>query len=203
MRAHPRSRGENVSSESENSTCPGSSPLTRGKHSPRASYCASQGLIPAHAGKTSSYGSRIYSSRAHPRSRGENWISGAQLRGSEGSSPLTRGKREGRRLCPHGCGLIPAHAGKTRWPGLSLRESGAHPRSRGENSDRLGPPEGYKGSSPLTRGKRFSYRRRCLDAGLIPAHAGKTVIGGPPCRLRRAHPRSRGENTWTPAPFAV
>ena len=31
-RAHPRSRGENVSSDTEKSVCPGSSPLTRGKH---------------------------------------------------------------------------------------------------------------------------------------------------------------------------
>ena len=50
------------------------------------------------------------------------------------------------------------------------------------------------GSSPLTRGKPGRKHRQPLQAGLIPAHAGKTSA----CRGFRgaaaAHPRSRGEN---------
>ena len=50
------------------------------------------------------------------------------------------------------------------------------------------------GSSPLTRGKPWDLSLEETDAGLIPAHAGKTVT---PCHAQchaRAHPRSRGEN---------
>ena len=102
-------------------------------------------------------------------------------------------------------GLIPAHAGKTimwivLWFGLT-----AHPRSRGENvcvvCDRL---LGC-GSSPLTRGKlgvRYSVHR---VTGLIPAHAGKTVMRVMRARLLTAHPRSRGENCLVipPGPVVV
>ena len=71
----------------------------------------------------------------------------------------------------------------------------AHPRSRGENcvANLESPAAG--GSSPLTRGKR---RRRQLlgrTPGLIPAHAGKTGCSSARGSSRRAHPRSRGENT--------
>ena len=50
------------------------------------------------------------------------------------------------------------------------------------------------GSSPLTRGKRWSGCSWCFSFGLIPAHAGKTRHwrGGPGGSW--AHPRSRGEN---------
>ena len=52
----------------------------------------------------------------------------------------------------------------------------------------------WRGSSPLTRGKRFPFT---LDDGtrrLIPAHAGKTEAMPKLPGDRRAHPRSRGEN---------
>ena len=51
-----------------------------------------------------------------------------------------------------------------------------------------------KGSSPLTRGKPFGMRNVSPGWGLIPAHAGKTLRSCDPRALRRAHPRSRGEN---------
>ena len=50
--AHPHSRGENIRGGLSEDLGGGSSPLTRGKHSPRAGYRASQRLIPTHAGKT-------------------------------------------------------------------------------------------------------------------------------------------------------
>ena len=53
------------------------------------------------------------------------------------------------------------------------------------------------GSSPLTRGKLDYDRSRGKGNRLIPAHAGKTPAhrGGP--AKKRAHPRSRGENSGT------
>ena len=55
----------------------------------------------------------------------------------------------------------------------------------------------HAGSSPLTRGKLVSGGREVVDAGLIPAHAGKTASGMPRRLMATAHPRSRGENSMT------
>ena len=71
------------------------------------------GLIPAHAGKTSKPAAPHGSTRAHPRSRGENTPVGTPAPLVQGSSPLTRGKPLQRERGKHSRGLIPAHAGKT------------------------------------------------------------------------------------------
>ena len=134
----------------------------------------------------------------------------------KGSSPLTRGKRQGTRIQDNVHGLIPAHAGKTRLRDLDVRRRRAHPRSRGENPVGM---EGWPvatGSSPLTRGKPWRQPWDRQHRGLIPAHAGKTLRrrtalpsqrgSSPLTRGKRggldtshakeaAHPRSRGENS--------
>ena len=51
-----------------------------------------------------------------------------------------------------------------------------------------------RGSSPLTRGKPFTYRQARDTSGLIPAHAGKTSDLTTEAWENAAHPRSRGEN---------
>ena len=71
-------------------------------------------------------------------------------------------------------GLIPAHAGKTQGDPPQMMSTGAHPRSRGENSVSDEKPARGMGSSPLTRGKREDRAGEVLGGGLIPAHAGKT-----------------------------
>ena len=172
----------------------GSSPLTRGKHGLGLGLVGGQGLIPAHAGKTRTRNARGPSSRAHPRSRGENLGPARGWRDRLGSSPLTRGK-QARGLPPlRAVGLIPAHAGKTDNDREQDHRAEAHPRSRGENSCARAWNVPDTGSSPLTRGKRTHSRGRTRGIGLIPAHAGKTGRW----RSRRgwmgAHPRSRGEN---------
>ena len=53
------------------------------------------------------------------------------------------------------------------------------------------------GSSPLTRGKLTRFRVDTLTTGLIPAHAGKTVLIDSHLSCLSAHPRSRGENHTT------
>ena len=176
--AHPRSRGENETSAPLWEIGPGSSPLTRGKRAQTRKRHTTHGLIPAHAGKTSSAPRLGVSPRAHPRSRGENPRSSNPTKARPGSSPLTRGK-----LLPLlsriiDAGLIPAHAGKTSSNSPSSNSTRAHPRSRGENhTNAVGEPEA-KGSSPLTRGKRRHLEGQALGNGLIPAHAGKTPFGG-------------------------
>ena len=173
-RAHPRSRGENVH---------------RGVHCPVRS-----GLIPAHAGKTFARARSCGQRAAHPRSRGENVEACRCLHERTGSSPLTRGKLGARSSMVVHVGLIPAHAGKTRWRCPARSCPRAHPRSRGENLRQSTRPFSSVGSSPLTRGKLPSRRNLASQDGLIPAHAGKTrvVIGRSPPGA--AHPRSRGEN---------
>ena len=192
--AHPRSRGENSRSSLTSSPGRGSSPLTRGKRRIQGPRRTRRGLIPAHAGKTRAARVAGRRSWAHPRSRGENAANIDCVKAEDGSSPLTRGKRAGRAAGSTASGLIPAHAGKTRW---TVRRGGcrrAHPRSRGENTRLRRTPLGRSGSSPLTRGKRSHSMLRGADERLIPAHAGKTVATHCTSSPRGAHPRSRGEN---------
>ena len=91
-----------------------------------------------------------------------------------GSSPLTRGKLAVGYVDFVGCGLIPAHAGKTRSIFLRPGTTQAHPRSRGENGAFGRARSCTTGSSPLTRGKLRGGGTSASLCGLIPAHAGKT-----------------------------
>ncbi len=151
--AHPRSRGENTSSQRTDTSHMGSSPLTRGKRAAAGATGGASRLIPAHAGKTTWLSHIPASVRAHPRSRGENSPRGSKLPVEKGSSPLTRGKLDN---IPAACelgGLIPAHAGKTTTSYSLIGKSWAHPRSRGENRATSWGVRSRRGSSPLTRGK--------------------------------------------------
>ena len=156
-------------------TVPGSSPLTRGKHPLHGGDAIMNGLIPAHAGKTSIPGNSPVSSGAHPRSRGENPTATFSAASMTGSSPLTRGKLDCGLDGVELRGLIPAHAGKTQARAAEALPGRAHPRSRGENSEHASTYWTLPGSSPLTRGKRLPRPARTQESGLIPAHAGKTM----------------------------
>ena len=172
--AHPRSRGENRTLVRLSSSRVGSSPLTRGKPIDLSGARSGLRLIPAHAGKTWRYVTGADNLWAHPRSRGENEMTNVYLGTAGGSSPLTRGKRAGCAAGSAASGLIPAHAGKTSCLTRRSNPCRAHPRSRGENPRPTLSCKRAGGSSPLTRGKRASDRRKCREVRLIPAHAGKT-----------------------------
>ena len=131
--AHPRSRGENHGHVSRPRGELGSSPLTRGKPVIEIITSGAARLIPAHAGKTAAGRQDTRRSRAHPRSRGENFASVVPIVLAGGSSPLTRGKLGVERGDRFACRLIPAHAGKTPGSSKARQSSRAHPRSRGEN----------------------------------------------------------------------
>ena len=151
-------------------------------------------LIPAHAGKTRQDQSEVTLARAHPRSRGENRPLRPVPGRYHGSSPLTRGKPLPAQGMTLEFRLIPAHAGKTVGSARDSISMPAHPRSRGENKwyQKLVPD--FRGSSPLTRGKRREMSIAEIDERLIPAHAGKTAGVNSPILHPPAHPRSRGEN---------
>ena len=194
MRAHPRSRGENLREGVEGFHEEGSSPLTRGKPDGLQAAKPVVGLIPAHAGKTLSACRRANRRWAHPRSRGENVVTQVPVGTPPGSSPLTRGKRCGGVHSRIPGGLIPAHAGKTSELVDRRTSSRAHPRSRGENQVNLVLDDGQAGSSPLTRGKLTTSSPAGITGGLIPAHAGRTDLCRADGEVTEAHPRSRGEN---------
>ena len=174
-RAHPRSRGENTSTQNCLPFLKGSSPLTRGKPRPWRRSLRSGRLIPAHAGKTAPRARSWRPSSAHPRSRGENPTCRCWPPRLGGSSPLTRGKPLRSARTSHKPGLIPAHAGKTPYQLGNMLVLTAHPRSRGENRIVEVAGLGDQGSSPLTRGKPASRQTTSEVTGLIPAHAGKTA----------------------------
>ena len=152
----------------------GSSPLTRGKLSRAIKVETLEGLIPAHAGKTTRTTWQGIHPAAHPRSRGENAHLEHAHRRLLGSSPLTRGKPSDSKVELPTEGLIPAHAGKTCMGRARLVGGTAHPRSRGENINIPRVTALGMGSSPLTRGKQWLVVVKLSECGLIPAHAGKT-----------------------------
>ena len=193
--AHPRSRGENTAIPRRCVSRRGSSPLTRGKRHVVPPRRIHQGLIPAHAGKTSASPYGTARKWAHPRSYGENGFIQVASPANEGSSPLMRGKRDTAAAAVGAAGLIPAHAGKTHRSAHCACRRGAHPRSRGENFTVSSTRRRRGGSSPLTRGKLPRWQRPTIARRLIPAHAGKTLPGESRGRSPRAHPRSRGENS--------
>ena len=192
--AHPRSRGENRRLLPACVGCRGSSPLTRGKRAGWSATTKRWGLIPAHAGKTHAVHVTCWDAEAHPRSRGENVVYCLPASAVAGSSPLTRGKRDGVLLGKPEGRLIPAHAGKTATSCGRCPPITAHPRSRGENVMNAFGRESVKGSSPLTRGKQVINKTPHALSRLIPAHAGKTQRRASRAFQVRAHPRSRGEN---------
>ena len=192
--AHPRSRGEHSTIKCLGEYNPGSSPLTRG--APQRSYPARRfrGLIPAHAGSTISVVKLCQFAGAHPRSRGEHFLDLFLIPCPAGSSPLTRGALASCTCSSGVVGLIPAHAGSTTAPSPRLHSPRAHPRSRGEHDAPPATGGGDWGSSPLTRGARLECCTLTRGPGLIPAHAGSTLVRPWTRWARSAHPRSRGEH---------
>ena len=93
LTAHPRACGENYRPDAEIVPMLGSSPRMRGKLSARCRDRANVGLIPAHAGKTSSRRVEHRGEWAHPRACGENRLPLIQALAPHGSSPRMRGKR--------------------------------------------------------------------------------------------------------------
>ena len=130
----------------------------------------------------------------HPRARGENSISDAELLERLGTSPRTRGKPTiaNSNMCSRR--NIPAHAGKTIQAVYQHQESPEHPRARGENITPVTTPVTEFGTSPRTRGKPVSLSYCYQHIRNIPAHAGKTLMRGLIWRLIWEHPRARGEN---------
>ena len=131
--AHPRVCGENSRPPQPWYGTAGSSPRVRGKPRPLIMPWMNPRLIPACAGKTSSYERATARSGAHPRVCGENPRASLSSVCSEGSSPRVRGKLDRRDRLNPSAGLIPACAGKTDRRSDNCAAMAAHPRVCGEN----------------------------------------------------------------------
>ena len=105
-----------------------------------------------------------------------------------------RGKQQSASAPPVDGGLIPACAGKTKFPKLGPGVLRAHPRVCGENSYFRLRERRAAGSSPRVRGKRIVFFSVGWWAGLIPACAGKTAPRSTSGSNTWAHPRVCGEN---------
>ena len=175
----------------------GSSPLTRGLLYNSLCCFSSSGIIPAHAGTTSDHNTAWQQHKDHPRSRGD-YSSKSKKRSSVlGSSPLTRGLQCSLWHAKSPGGIIPAHAGTTRQGAYTHALYWDHPRSRGDYLQirQLSPVR--LGSSPLTRGLLLALIVSPDSTGIIPAHAGTTVVLYPFPACYRDHPRSRGDYRCT------
>ena len=71
-------------------------------------------------------------------------------------------------------GIIPADAGSTISPAVSMSAIGDHPRGRGEHRGDYLPGTLVNGSSPRTRGAHEAQKLRHQGKGIIPADAGST-----------------------------
>ena len=125
---------------------------------------------------------------------GENVILSCSLLSTAGSSPRGRGKQRGISSSIRCTRLIPAWAGKTRFPQRRSGVPAAHPRVGGENFRAAWRSSAVSGSSPRGRGKLGVLWSAACAKGLIPAWAGKTSRRLGYLAGARAHPRVGGEN---------
>ena len=152
------------------------------------------GIIPAYAGSTASYISRVGPPPDHPRIRGEHYAAHKVAIEAGGSSPHTRGAlsaagRSGRRS-----GIIPAYAGSTASRALTRNIVEDHPRIRGEHAQMPLAVLPWTGSSPHTRGAQRRQPAREAGSRIIPAYAGSTEEETKDAGTKTDHPRIRGEH---------
>ena len=163
----------------------GSPPHTRGKVQADRLFLPSDGITPAHAGKSK-----------HPEYKRYMNL---------GSPPHTRGKDlSAINLTPFRR-ITPAHAGKSRDMGEEGRDGQDHPRTRGEKKIHTIVSIDVAGSPPHTRGKARNRRRSDLRIGITPAHAGKSTMTQALFLAEKDHPRTRGEKAPFPPllPFGI
>ena len=155
MSVHPRLRGELRIPGNRHNGGGGSSPLTRGTHSPAVWRQFAGRFIPAYAGNSVAYIGSKRNLAVHPRLRGELGRITEAASMTLGSSPLTRGTLE-------------------RLPSKK-RANAVHPRLRGELLLRVTFLLLACGSSPLTRGTQQKELMDYQAQRFIPAYAGNSL----------------------------
>ena len=112
---HPRACGAHVVIQEEQIQGKGSSPRMRGSHVRLLAFVDSIRIIPAHAGLTRASVLTERLMRDHPRACGAHFYLLMTNTGRKGSSPRMRGSLGLALLAIAAVGIIPAHAGLTRW----------------------------------------------------------------------------------------
>ena len=111
-----------------------------------------------------------------------------------GSSPRMRGTRCVPSLRRLACGIIPAHAGNTQAASGQAADHGDHPRACGEHVPLARTPKTMTGSSPRMRGTLIECDSGAGILGIIPAHAGNTILWPLSPIPIGDHPRACGEH---------
>ena len=193
-RDHPRACGEHGFLNGLKLLLLGSSPRMRGTPINVPAELEARGIIPAHAGNTSIYRTRLRASRDHPRACGEHDLVNRHRLGHLGSSPRMRGTLSATEGDRANLGIIPAHAGNT-FGGVTIGDGiRDHPRACGEHRGHAGFRVLFRGSSPRMRGTLLSRHRPSAHLRIIPAHAGNTIRLWSCPYANRDHPRACGEH---------
>ena len=130
----------------------------------------------------------------HPRGRGEHTSTRKEFDIPNGSSPRTRGTLHCGWRQRYVVRFIPADAGNTRRPRLTMPFEPVHPRGRGEHDHRRAACDQVVGSSPRTRGTLYAGGPDTAMLRFIPADAGNTICEQITVNISAVHPRGRGEH---------
>ena len=128
----PAYAGNSFGNNSQAHISNGSSPLTRGTLRRELKVLGPGRFIPAYAGNSGAISAGMPNGSVHPRLRGELVISAYFSISSTGSSPLTRGTHIKRLCISRTQRFIPAYAGNSAVPIITLLCLTVHPRLRGE-----------------------------------------------------------------------
>ena len=187
-------RGEHTIESANKDTASGSSPHARGTRQAGTANVFRPGIIPACAGNTAFSSLARLSNWDHPRMRGEHTRGFSLPKISRGSSPHARGTLAGIGHLRPQPGIIPACAGNTEQTDAAKVIWRDHPRMRGEHCVMSWLVLLSMGSSPHARGTLGHSICQPIQQGIIPACAGNTAATVGSKRLKRDHPRMRGEH---------
>ena len=151
---HPRGCGEHVFDTYESALACGSSPRVRGTPRSTSPTAARFRFIPAGAGNTRLFSSKVLLSTVHPRGCGEHKEPISSLIEGCGSSPRVRGTPQRIMSQETSARFIPAGAGNTPSSTRTGNAPTVHPRGCGEHWTPGLPRSGLPGSSPRVRGTR-------------------------------------------------
>ena len=199
MRDHPRACGAHMPFTQDILSAAGSSPRMRGSHGFCDADVRVMGIIPAHAGLTRKKKALKYGDRDHPRACGAHDDFALHCNTESGSSPRMRGSPGMPEDENEKGGIIPAHAGLTASLLGSRLPPGDHPRACGAHGKRRGGHTAGRGSSPRMRGSRSLFMVKNMQLGIIPAHAGLTLVNELIPHRYRDHPRACGAHLPGPS----
>ncbi|VEH26933.1 Domain of uncharacterised function (DUF2825) [Cellulomonas fimi] len=193
-RAHPRTRGDDITPTTPSTTPLGSSPHAGRRRASTRLRASGSRLIPARGETTGSSPARTSATPAHPRTRGDDWRAAWRASSTAGSSPHAGRRLPAAAAVYRGQGLIPARGETTVLPQGSRADQEAHPRTRGDDAGLNAEDMAARGSSPHAGRRPHGRHRRPRVERLIPARGETTAPSDRHATATRAHPRTRGDD---------